>query len=236
MARASARMVLIGVVLEEGLIAGSFAISPIRLDLGARQSTAALSLENPGPEERSYQVTAVRWDQDAQGDVYEPAPELVVVPPIFQLKPKGKQLIRIGVRQSSASERSYRIFVQELPLASAGLPADGAMAVQTLLRVSLPVFVEGLLPAGNPELRWQARAEALRVCLEVENAGSAHVHLRKVHWGERVHQLGAFYLLAGKKREVCVPVESGQAGPISSLLVETDRGDRSYDVQWRTSP
>jgi fimbrial chaperone protein len=208
------------------LRAGGFSVSPVRLDFGARQASGLIAVENPSGNRRTYQVTAVEWTQKNGEDEYREALGLVAVPPIFTLEAGRRQVVRLGVRLPAPRERAFRLFVQELPLQH--MAAGDSQSIQTLLRISVPVFVAGTEPDPKVELAWRRGSPGGPACFQVRNQGAGHVHLQQLQLAGSPHAIGAFYILPGSDRKVCVPEQF--AGEATRVKTVTDRGTFTYEV------
>ncbi len=153
-------------------------VSPVRVDLGAAQRSAAVTITN-GNAGRVVQVEGFRWRRSQGEDLYTPADDLIVNPPLFKLAPGAKQVVRIGFAapaaapRAGAEERAYRVYFQEVPEQTSA--AAGGTRLQMVLRLGVPVFV-----APDPirtELRWSAKRTADGFSLQLNNAGNAHARL-----------------------------------------------------------
>ena len=119
--------------------AGSFSISPIRLDLSATARTAALTVRNDD-REALVQAEIMLWEQVDGQDRLTPTRDLLVSPAVFTLPPNGSQLVRVALRSPPADatrELSYRLILQEVPQTA----SPGFSGLQVALRLSVPVFV-----------------------------------------------------------------------------------------------
>ena len=112
--------------------AGSFSISPIRLDLVRWPRTAALTVRND-EREALVQAEVMLWEQVDGEDRLTPTRDLLVSPAVFTLPPNGSQLVRVALRSLPADvtrELSYRLILQEVPQPAspdfAGLQVDPA--------------------------------------------------------------------------------------------------------------
>jgi fimbrial chaperone protein len=183
--------------LPSGAGAGSFAVSPVRVELPAGRPVAVLQLTNTSDLPLAVQAQPVRWPA---GDAS--APPLVVNPAVATLAPRQTQTFRIGSleRGSAERERSYRIYFSELPSARPS-------GLGVLLRVGVPVFVAPAKPAAQP-LQWRLAGADM---LEVHNPGNVHHRLSEVEVvdasGRRLAQpsLASPYVLAGQT--VQLPVD-----------------------------
>lgn len=118
--------------------AGSFSVSPVRIDFATQRNVAVVQVVNTGDRPLALQAQAVRWPAEPGVDGAVP---LVVNPAIATLAPGATQTVRIGLLdpQRGAAERSYRIYFTELPSARALQDAGSSLGVS--LRVGVPVFV-----------------------------------------------------------------------------------------------
>jgi fimbrial chaperone protein len=158
----------------------------------------------------------------------------VFFPPLLSLAPKAERKIRVGkITPCGASEKTYRLFIEELPpLRSPGRPDTGTH-VRTLTRFGIPVFLEPTKPAAkrNVELT-DIRPGHFSVA--VRNPGNVHLHLHRV----RIKGLGAAgvsvferelassYVLAGGTRLYEVDVPPAECPRVERLEVDvTTDGD-----------
>jgi len=121
-------------------VAGSFNVSPVRVELSAADRTQALTVRNEGGEPSVVQVQILAWSQDSGQDILQPTTDLLVSPPVFTVQPGQSQLVRIALRTTpdAARQLSYRAILQEVP----GPSRAGGPSLQVALKISLPVFVE----------------------------------------------------------------------------------------------
>lgn len=135
-------------------------------------------MSNTGDNEVHAQVRVYHWTQQGGEDKLVPSRGLVISPPMVQIAPGERQLIRT-IRLNAppsgpgAVEDAYRIVIDELPVDS---PTTSKL--RFVLRYSVPVFVA---PAGStappPELGWALVRDGDKVALEVTNAGGSHAQL-----------------------------------------------------------
>ncbi|OSZ65761.1 molecular chaperone [Hydrogenophaga sp. IBVHS2] len=189
------RLLIAGVLAAlMALPSQAFQVRPVRVDLGARQAAGQLVVSNPTERPVLVQAQVWLWSQEATQDRLEPAADLIVNPPIFELAPGAQQVVRVGLRQPlpPGREQSWRLWLSQV--ATPGAPGDGG--VQMLLRVSLPVFGVGEA-VPDPAPRWQ-RQDAGSVALS--NDGGRHVHVRELRLqsdGLPAQSLGPCYALPG---------------------------------------
>lgn len=166
--------------------ASGLQVSPVSLTLEARQNAAGLWLSNTGDNVVHAQVRVYQWTQAGE-DHLTPSRNLVVSPPMLQLAPGGKQLvrvIRVGPPPAGTAEDAYRIAVDELPIQTAD-----RKGLEFVLHYSIPVFVE---PTGKsevaPDLQWSLQREGPRAALVVSNTGTGHAQLADLVFTDRAGQ------------------------------------------------
>lgn len=196
--------------------AASLQVAPISVELAAGEQAEALWLSNTGDQPIQAQVRVMAWSQDASGDRLDPSRELLPSPPIVEIAPGQRQLVRIVRPQAAAvpSERAFRLLVDELPSPQQS-PSSG---LQFLLQYSVPVFVlpQGATPQDAPGPRPATDVSALSASVEgtgddarltVVNRGTRRVRLSEL---SRVDASGAVaplvaglvgYVLAGQRMQ-----------------------------------
>lgn len=175
MARAVLALSLGLASLMQGAVAHAFQVRPVRVDLSARQAAAQLVVTNPTDRPLLIQAQSWEWSQEGGTDRLGPTADLIVNPPIFEIAPGARQVVRVGLRQGlvAGQERSWRLWLSQV--ATPAGADDGG--VQMLLRVSLPVFGAGEGLAG-PAPHWQRDDDGHD--LSLINGGPRHVHVRSL--------------------------------------------------------
>lgn len=213
------------------LLAAGLNVSPVQIHLTPAESKALLTLRNDGPAETRFQVSAVGWDEDAvKGMVLTPTQDVVFFPALFALKPGESKNVRVGVTVPfGAVERTYRLFVEELPPPE---KPSASSSVRVLTRVGIPVFVAPLKALDDVKLGAISLAGG-KAGIEVRNAGNEHFRVDSVRL-EAAAQGGAklfekqtsgWYVLAGghKKYELELPREECAKVRRMIATVKTDR-------------
>lgn len=155
--------------------AGSLAISPLKVELGAGSRTAALTLRNGSSDSVVVQAQAFLWEQQGGEDRLTETQDLIVSPVVFTLAGEGSQLLRVALRRAAdpSTELSYRLVLQEVPQQSS--PQSTGLSVT--LRLSLPVFVQAGTDT-SPSIAWHAAADPDgNVVVTARNDGTAHLRL-----------------------------------------------------------
>jgi fimbrial chaperone protein len=208
-----------------GASAATFTVNPTQIFLSGKTTTALLTLRNDSEETLRFQLTAFGWQQTPAGEItLTPTQDVVFFPALLTLAPKEERRIRVGSTVSAAAqERTYRIFVEELP------QSDGARAnaVRVLTKMGIPIFIRPAKEVATADLRDLAlRAGSLSFSLA--NRGSVHFVPQRVvvraagASGERLaeQELKAWYILAGGRREFEVVTPAEQCARVASLSVE----------------
>lgn len=184
--------------------AGGLNVTPIQVQLSPQITKAMLTLRNDGTEIMRYQVSATSWNQTARAELkLAPTSELVFFPGLFTLKPGEERNVRIGVGTPfGLVEKTYRVFIEELPPTEH--PAQAKSEVRVLTRVGVPVF---LAPTQALERRTidSLAAKSGRASFRVSNQGTVHfredsVQLRGLDSANNVlfeREQRGWYVLAG---------------------------------------
>ena len=153
--------------------AAQFTIDPTtRVQLSARSSSALLTVQNDGPTPIRLQVTTHAWAQSPAGQMeLASTDDVVVFPTLVTLQPGERRKLRVAVTAPPGDvERTYRVFLEELPPVAA--PGSQGVAVQMLTRVGIPVFLQPAISASRPLLGRRRRRRTLK--FHIDNAGTTH--------------------------------------------------------------
>ncbi|EJL71742.1 P pilus assembly protein, chaperone PapD [Variovorax sp. CF313] len=157
--------------------ASGLQVSPVTLTLEATQNADGLWLSNTGDDVVHAQVRVYHWSQESGTEKLTASRELLVSPPMVQLAPSERQLIRVirtGVPAGTV-ESSYRVVIDELPV-----EMKEKKGLQLVLRYSVPIFVAAAAAGAQPtapQLTWSLRREGAQAVLEVANSGGMHAQL-----------------------------------------------------------
>jgi fimbrial chaperone protein len=217
------------------VLAGSFSVSPIRIDLSSAQRSVALTVRNENDQPTVVQLQLVAWAQTEDDDRLEPTDDLIASPPIFTVPPGASQIVRVALRRASdgVREKSYRILVNEVPPA----PQPGFTGAQFALKISLPIFVEATAKT-SPQLEWSAkRTSSGELALSAVNTGGKHIQVQAIDIARDGSDAdaqfrGLWYILPGQRRTITIKPNTGRAIPSDRvrLKVETDAGPLDADV------
>jgi fimbrial chaperone protein len=184
--------------------AGSFSVTPLRVELSPAARTGALTIRNQQDAPVVVQAEGLLWEQADGEDRLTPTRDVLVSPAVFTLPASGSQLVRVALRRPADAERqlSYRLILTEVP----GQPDPSFKGLSVALRLSLPIFVEAVAPA-LPQLEWTAaRTSGDGIAITARNAGNAHARVLgfavapAAGQGEPLGQQVAAYILPGQAR------------------------------------
>lgn len=198
--------VLAALVLAPEVLAGSFSVAPVRLDVKMPRRAVSFEVQNTGEQPSQLQVERYRWVADKGGDdQLEATDDVVATPPIFTLSPGQKQIVRVLVMGEiePTREGTYRVILQETALND---PPPNA--VRALLRISIPMFITP--PGAKANVVWSMERGGERWWLVMENLGNAHAQITAARHESGVAISAAGYLLPGEKRRVAVDAEPGR--------------------------
>lgn len=166
--------------------AGSFQVSPVRLELTNARTTTTVDITNTGAQATVVQAVLRKWTQKGGEDVYTATRDLIATPPIFKISPKESQVVRVGLLVPPArhEETAYRLFLTEVPPA----PRPGFVGLQVALRVSIPIFVAPLTGQAAPKLAWHLRHVGQdKIELIAVNQGTGHTRVTGLSLGASAH-------------------------------------------------
>lgn len=189
--------------------AGNFGVSPIRVELDRNAKTGAITVSNDDTDALRVQIRLFEWTQDAAGkDEYRESEDLLYFPKLMVLEKNEQKLVRVGLRTPAAArEKTYRLFVEELP---GPLPPGAPPGARVALRVrfGVPIFLKPAQAEARGEIEKIEMAKGvLRVT--VRNTGNAHFVINTItaaSGGAYSKEAPGWYLLAGAVREHAVPV------------------------------
>ena len=224
------------------LLAGEFAIVPLRVGLDRATRSAEVSVRNDDRAPLRMQLEAMAWRQDADGkDRYEPTDGLIFFPRALEIPPGESRIVRIGVRAAPVSrEETYRLFFEQLPAPGQAAPPPGA-SLLVLLRVGVPVFVAPAQSERRGQIT-QLQMKGGQAMFTVANTGNVHFVADRVELvalsrdGARLHaqQYPERYFLAGAARPLAAAIPRELCPQVAALeaVVVGDEVDlrRKIDV------
>ena len=162
---------------ELAVAAAGFNIQPLRLDLSARQRTTSLELTNLTDRDIPVQIKVFSWSQKDGVDVLERSRDIFLAPPITNVKAASKQIVRFRLKRGADTEkeRSYRVFIEQIPPSDPQLRA----AMEFRLRFSVPLFVSPIR-YSEPEFNVTATESDKGIAVSLENTGNIHLKIKGI--------------------------------------------------------
>lgn len=222
--------------------ASTFTVNPTRVTLSEATSSALLTVKNAGDEPVRVQVTFKAWTQSPLGEMQlAPTSDLIVFPTLFELQPGTERTVRVArATPPGTIEKTYRVFVEELPPVS----EDGSArpGIRMLTRMGIPVFIQPARPVARAALKALA-LDGGRLSFTLENLGNVHfmpgeVTVQGYAADGRpllIRTTQGWYVLAGGTRRFEVTFDAPACTDVRRLGVEVKIGDSVVSGQLQTA-
>src|SRR5262245_16152320 len=223
----SAWCVLAVLVWTGAALCGTFQVNPIRITLSQQSTSALLSVRNESAEKVRFQIGVFEWDQSVDGEMLlNPTEDVVFYPNLLVVDPGDERNIRVGTSKSVVtSEKSYRIFVEELPSAE----KSEHSGIRILTRMGVPIFIQPVkrLLQGNVEGMKLGGSE---FTFELRNDGNVHFFPRAIRVQGKdsdgatllERQLQPWYILSGGMRKYSIEITQTDCPKLQNLTVEVE--------------
>lgn len=176
------RSIAVGILGLLGWAAGdaaasAFTVTPVRILLGRGANSALLSVKNDSGDPIRFQISLKAWNQTPSGEMeLSDTSDIVFFPALMELKPGEQKNVRVGAsfKAPVATEKSYRIFFEELPppaVASTGEDKKAAAQVKVLTKMGVPIFVQPPTPVLKGEVS-VPRFSGRTMSFDVQNTGN----------------------------------------------------------------
>jgi len=185
--------------------AGEWRVTPIRIELDKNAKSGVVTIVNEGTEKLNVQMKAMEWTQDTEGkDVYTETEDLIFFPKIMTIEAKEDRILRAGIKiPAVAKEKTYRLFVEEIPEPKKSEGVNVAIAI----RFGVPIFVKPLKAEPKGEIQKLELANGV-VSATVKNTGNVHFMINTVSirgkndMGEEIFakDINGWYLLSDVSR------------------------------------
>lgn len=230
------------VLLACSTAAAQLVIGPITVEFGEKQRVAAVAvtLDNSAKLPMRLQAEVLRWSQDLAGQaVTEETDELLVTPPMAELRPGQRQVFRLALRgkRPAPEELAYRLILEDISESTTSAEVSPGMVINFRMRHDLPVVVAPAGPVVNL-LRWKpcppesasAATRGAEACVRLLNAGNRRVKVQTLTltgegWQQALPLKDGENVLVGSEREWRVPLAKGQTGALRGVEVQTARGE-----------
>jgi fimbrial chaperone protein len=219
--------------------AATFSVNPTQIFLANRASSALLSLRNDSTLTLRFELSVFAWSQSPSGEMtLEPTKDVVFFPSLLTLKPAEERKVRVGaVVPHGAREKTYRIFVKELP------PIDGGSegGVRVLTTMGIPIFMRPEQEVSSAALN-ELRSGAGQLQFALANTGTVHFIPQKIAVtafaasGTPLFEkkVDGWYVLAAGRREYALPVPPEHCARVSSVLVHIEFASASLEERLQT--
>lgn len=226
--------------------ASAFNVKPTQLHLSPKVSSTLLNLRNESAETLRFQLSVFVWSQTDKGEMeLTPTQDIVFFPSLLTLAPGEERKIRVGSAVPGGPvEKTYRIFVEELPPAvRAREAAKPNSEVKVLTRMGIPIFIQPEHPTAAGRIE-PGTLRSEKLAFAVKNTGNVHFQVRQA----RVKGLGparenlfertvpGWYVLAGGSRvfEVQAPKNVCAKTKALAFEVETEQATLQSQLDTRT--
>src|SRR5262245_37517848 len=230
-ARTTLAVIVLGLALGQAEVvsASTFRVTPVQVALSSSSPTVLLSLGNESDQELRFQVSAFAWGMDVQGQmVLTPTQDIVFFPMLLTLAPGAERKIRVGsATAAGATEKTYRIFVEELPPTAPSKVSPAGSQVRVLTKMGIPVFLQPARPESTGAIEVLG-FEGGNLRYRIRNTGNVHFLLQSVRVrgfgasGEDVvnRQADGWYVLAGGSREYSETLSADECTRLKTLSIE----------------
>jgi fimbrial chaperone protein len=182
-AKLTSALLLVAFILGLGgkAEASAFTVNPIRITLAGKDQSALLSLQSQSSEELRFKVSIKAWSQSPQGEMeLKDTKDIVVFPALLTLGPKEERKLRIGATvPAGAVEKTYRVFVEELPGLRAPQTATKS-EVKVLTKMGIPIFIRPAKPQVAGAVQGTAIAKG-KLSFSVKNTGNVYFLIQSVN-------------------------------------------------------
>jgi fimbrial chaperone protein len=216
--------------------ASSFTVNPIKISLSGREQSALLTLQNQSDEEVRFKIAAHAWKQNPKGEMeLSDTKDIVVYPTLLTLGPKQERKLRVGsTLPPGASERSYRIFVEELPPLKSP-KTESQSEVRVLTKMGLPVFIEPGKVVVEGAIEGMGVIKGV-LSFTAKNTGNSHFLVQSVQvkamdsGGNALFEkkLEGWYVLAGGIRVWEVEIPKDACKKTKALSVELQAAETKF--------
>lgn len=206
--------------------AATFSVNPTQIFLGGRTLSALVTIRNESGEALRFQLSVFAWSQSPSGEMtLTPTEDIVFFPPLLTLRPAEERRIRVGsVAPAGSQEKTYRIFVEELPPFDGA--TDGGSAVRVLTKMGIPIFLRPAREAATGTLT-DVGQQSGRLHFALANTGTVHfvpqaITVRGLAKGSALFErtLEGWYVLAGTRRLFELDLPRPECTRVTSLAVE----------------
>jgi len=224
--------------------ASSFTVNPIKVMLSEKDQSALLTLQNQSTEELRFKVLVQEWKQNPQGEMQlADTKDIVVYPGLLSLPAGGERKLRVGSTvPAGAAEKSYRVFVEELPPLRS-VKETTKSEVRVLTKMGIPIFIRPAKPVSTGVVESMGLAKGV-FSFTVKNTGNVHFLVQSVH----VKALDAasatafekdvdgWYVLSAGTRVWQLEIPKDACKKSKKLVVEVQTAEGKFDGKLDVQP
>jgi fimbrial chaperone protein len=150
----------------------TFSVNPTQVFFSAKATNALVTLRNESDEAIRFQLSVFAWSQAPDGQMkLAPTQDIIFFPQLLTLAAHEERKIRVGTTlRPEAVEKTYRLFVEELPPSQAEQKAG---AIRVLTKMGIPIFLRAAATPPLAELH-SLREEGGRFSFVLANNGATH--------------------------------------------------------------
>jgi fimbrial chaperone protein len=220
--------------------ASQFTVNPTRVELSGRTSSSVVTVRNDGQQPIRIQVKSHAWTQTLEGAVkLDPTEDVIVFPTLLTLAPGEERRLRVAVTGAPSDiERTYRIFLEELPPPQSEAGPNG---VHVLTRVGIPIFLAATRPSSQGGVSDVGLAQGV-LHFQVDNIGNTHFVPETL----RVRGMSSsgatvtdktsdgWYILGHSSRRYTMRFADQDCARISAVLIDVKVGDNTLKGRLET--
>lgn len=236
-------LLAVGLGMAAPARAADFTVNPIQLFFTGQAQSAILTIQNTSSEPLRFQLDAFVWAQEPNGQMrLTPTNDIIFFPRLLSLVPREQRIVRVGVSVPPGPvERTYRIFVEELPPLTTESTPPGQ--VRVLARMGIPIFIAARTARSALQIAGLA-VQPGHVLLELRNGGTKHVAPQRVQVrglgtsGDQIweRELEGWYILAGDRRVFDIALERPACLQTRAIAVEVFAGEPALVERFDVAP
>lgn len=225
-------IIMLGLALGSVPVSASaFRVTPIGVKFDRRSTSALLTLTNDSTEELRFQITAFAWSTDpATGEMkLTPTEDVFFFPTLLTLKPGEGRKVRVGTAaKQGPTEKSYRIFFEELPPLKKTEPEKGGASVRILTKMGIPIFVAPQDKSSKVGQIDNVALDSGKLTFKLQNTGNSHYVAQSVKvvgldsTGKSLFEKKreGWYVLASTARSYEVELSADECAKAKALRIE----------------
>lgn len=205
---------------------GSIRVSPIRINFSNAEKIALLTVKNESVSDSLAQAELYKWEQSAEEDLLTISRDILVSPPIFKLKSKTGQNVRLGIRVKPDAnvELAYRIKIFEVPVKN----QEASNGLSVLVSFSVPIFVTPKGFVTKFDSQWHASIVNGNLKVTLKNLGNTHEQIKTIDIYENEKLIASTtnmaYVLPSKERSWLLDFKNKLSAKKVKLVALTDHG------------